>query len=524
MIVLFPPSLLGAVLLGLTLLLPRPLAAQVQPTVDTIIVTTENLFDHEEARANAVFRLANAIRITTRPWVVRREILLRAGEPYSAAAAAETRRNLRRLGIFRDVIVDTLRLGDSLAVHVRTFDGWTTRLDVGASSTGGTFTWAAGLWEENFLGRAMVVGAGYRQEPDRNALSGRLRIPRVGSTRVRTELLYEKLSDGRQGVFWIGVPFRAYGDRIGMDYEVRGLNRRVLQFRDGELFEEYRRTGLIQRATVAVAPIAGAGGYLRAGLQAQLRSEAYVTTADTALAPSDTLSGSVGAFGEWFVPRFKVVQRFGGFSRDEDIDLSARLRLGIWAAPSAFGYERGGVGPVVEAQVGFDAGPLFGRIIGVAQGLMTPAGVDSGQVQVRLAIGVLALPRQSTMLMVDAGIQKNPPPGLEFDLGHGKGPRAFGPHAFTGTRAAWGTLEHRVVVADELLGVLGLAVAGFVDYGGAWFPDQPARAGGNVGWGLRLGPTRATGQNVIRFDLARRFGDGPAGRGWVFSFGSGVPF
>jgi len=58
-----------------------------------------------------------------------------------------------------------------------------------------------------------------------------------------------------------------------------------------------------------------------------------------------------------------------------------------------------------------------------------------------------------------------------------------------------------------------------VDYGGAWYADEPARKGGNVGFGLRLGATRATGNNVGRFDLAYRFGDGITGSRWVFSFG-----
>jgi hypothetical protein len=41
---------------------------------------------------------------------------------------------------------------------------------------------------------------------------------------------------------------------------------------------------------------------------------------------------------------------------------------------------------------------------------------------------------------------------------------------------------------------------------------------------LRLGPTRATGTSVGRFDLAYRFGDGAAGGGWVFSVGRAVNY
>jgi hypothetical protein len=67
-------------------------------------------------------------------------------------------------------------------------------------------------------------------------------------------------------------------------------------------------------------------------------------------------------------------------------------------------------------------------------------------------------------------------------------------------------------------------VAGFVDYGGAWFADQPARHGGDVGIGIRSGATSATGSNVGRLDLAYRFGDGITGSRWVVSFGTAYQF
>jgi hypothetical protein len=129
------------------------------------------------------------------------------------------------------------------------------------------------------------------------------------------------------------------------------------------------------------------------------------------------------------------------------------------------------------------------------------------------------------VLHVQAGARKRPPPGAEFDLGHGLGPRGFQPHAFTGDRTIWGTLEHRVFAVDEFFGLLGVGFAAFFDYGGAWYDGQAMRFGGDVGVGLRLGATRATGTNVGRLDLAYRFGAGfGGGRRWVLSFGRSYPF
>jgi hypothetical protein len=72
--------------------------------------------------------------------------------------------------------------------------------------------------------------------------------------------------------------------------------------------------------------------------------------------------------------------------------------------------------------------------------------------------------------------------------------------------------------------LIGLGVAGFVDYGGAWYADQSPRVGGNVGLGLRMGGTTSTGPNVGRLDVAYRFGEGWSGSRWVVSFGQAYEF
>ena len=141
----------------LAMLAPR-LHAQA-PVIDTVIVITHDVFDAEEASRNTAFAIANALRFKTRPQVVRRELLFRPGQPYDSARVAESERNLRRLGLFRQVTIDTTRLNGKLAAVVETRDGWTTELQFNARSTGGEFTWSAGLEERDFLGVAAAVGA-----------------------------------------------------------------------------------------------------------------------------------------------------------------------------------------------------------------------------------------------------------------------------------------------------------------------------------------------------------------------------
>jgi hypothetical protein len=494
------------------------------PVVDTIVVVTRNVFGQEESRANFAFRLANALRVKTRPFVVRRELLFRVGEPYDSSLVAETQRNLRALGIFRDVAIDTVRVAGRLAVVVTTADGWSTQLQISMRFTAGTFSWSGGVIEQNFLGTASRAGVVYRDEPDRTAFTFLGATDRVFGTRMTLQGLYDDLSDGTRGGWNLGVPFRASLDRSAFGLPGYAGDERVLQYRDGAVAETYQRRSFIQSAHIAFAPVAGTRTYLRVGAIGLVRREEFILRTDTPLAIPDTVTGAVGVFGELSRLRFKVITHYNGFARDQDLDLSDRISVSAWVAPGFWGYPETGVGLGLGFQTGVSLGPNFMKLNASANGLFNSAGLDSGQVWVGATVASRFIPRSATVVHVEAAARKRAPPGAEYDLGHGSGPRVFGPHAFTGDRMLWLAAEHRAFLVDEIAGLFGVGLAAFVDYGGAWYDDQPRRLGGDVGFGLRIGSTRSSGQNVGRVDLGYRFGEGFDGGRWAMSFGQGFAF
>jgi hypothetical protein len=526
------PSALFRRLLSAFCLLPSalcPLLAQdggktSGPVIDSIVIVNHDVFDPDEARSSAFFRIANALHFTTRPYVIQRELLFEVGDRYDSARVEESLRNLRTLGIFRDVVADTVQHGDSVTVYLRTGDGWSTDLNLNGRSTGGTFSWSAGLLERNVLGSGAWAGITYRKEPDRTAVTLLGRWDRPLGSRLSVAGLYDDLSDGEVGQWAFARPFRALEDRAAFELQGAAARRDMLQFRNGQLSQVFRRRFFYQRGTFAYAPVASPGGYVRLSISGQVKREEYFPKADSLSAIPDTVTGSVGFFADLNRARYKVTTHYIGFDRDVDIDLSTRLLVGMWLAPTALGYDRGGIGPRGFFQTGAILGKQWMRFSAQANGLFTSAGLDSGQVWAGFTLVSQALRKSATVFHVEAMSRKGTPPGQEIDLGHGIGPRAFDVHAFTGERAVWGSIEHRAFVIDELFNLLGVGFAGFVDYGGAWYPDQPARFGGDIGAGIRFGATRSSGPNVGRLDVAYRFGDGFEGRRWVVVFGRGFFF
>ncbi|MEX1050231.1 MAG: hypothetical protein WD934_11590 [Gemmatimonadales bacterium] len=502
-----------------------PAAAQA-PVVDSIAIITEDIFADNEA-GNILFSLANALHIKTRTIVVRRELLFQTGAPYDSTAVAETARNLRRLGIFRLVSIDSVRVDGRLVVRVQTADGWSTSLDIGAGSTGDQFTWNVGLFENNLLGTATRGGGSYRQETDRTAWRVAGTVRRLGTSRIAIDGFYDDLSDGYRWFGWTGVPFRALQDPGALIVETDGSDRRIPTYREGLRAETFQERAAGLRLTAGMPVQRHGSGYVRVGLAAMVRRHALGFHADTLLPPpvtEDSVIGAVGPWIEWLSTRYQVVRHFNGFGRPEDLDLSTGVTLGLWVAPAQFGYVRGGLGPALRARTALPLGPHFVRFAAEAHGLWTSDGLDSATVIGRFTLGVRPAERHSTVLHVQAGAEQRPVPSLEFDLGSRRGPRAFQAHSFTGDRMFWGTLEHRWFIADNLGRLLGVGLAAFADFGGAWFDGDTPRTGGDVGLGLRLGPSRASGLNVGRFDLAWRWGDGVGSNHWVFSFGRAFVF
>jgi hypothetical protein len=204
--------------------------------------------------------------------------------------------------------------------------------------------------------------------------------------------------------------------------------------------------------------------------------------------------------------------------------LGATLRVGLVAAPKAFGYERNGLGPEIRGRVGGKLPGGFAYLELLANGLYTSAGLDSGTAQVAVTTVLQPGPRHVAVFHAEAGWRENPTPGEEFDLGLGSGPRAFGSHAFTGDRSVFLTAEYRYTVVDDLFNMVGLGIAGFVDHGGAWYAGSRRRLGWDAGIGLRLGASRSSVTDALRFDLARRFATDVESAGWVLTVGKGFAF
>lgn len=490
------------------------LAAQTDgspPTIDTIIIVNGNVFDQEDGAPDWVARLANGLHIPTRQWVIRRRLLLNRGDPFDRARVEESERSLRTLGVFRSVRLDTVRAepGGRLALRAVTSDGWSTQPQASFTTVGGDKTWDVGLIERNFLGTATELALVYGRNPDRRRLDFHFINPHFFGRRTLLTLHYSDLSDGHHGDWSFGLPFHETSASHSVETYGEMARERVLRFRDEALLDSTRhhlfRVGLIG----GIAVSANSHRYTRLWAGWEWRREDFGAT-DTSRVPYSVFTTVRAGINVGSV-RFRVLEYFNSFARREDVDLSPTLRAGF-VLQSGIGYELSGQTSAVWKR-GF-------AVLKVAAN-----GLDSTRTQAQLTVVSQDIPRHTLIAHAEGGLVTRPKPGAEFNPWVvQRGPRLFGVHDFTGTRTTWFVLEDRILVADDVLGLTAIGLAPFLDYGGAWYGDEPARQGGDVGMALRCGPTRAVRGEAAELAFGYRFGDGLRGKRWAFTLRKGFSF
>ena len=515
---------------ALTALLPSALSAQhaSPPDSSAIIHAIEirrlNIFAPSEART-FLPRLTNSLHRTTRAAVISRELLFKVGEPYDSAIVQETTRNLRSLGIFRRVLSDTVRGDSGLKVRVTTADGWSTRLIANLSSTGHSLVPVIGIADNNFFGTGTYVALRYRKNPDRSQVVATFSALRLLPDRMGISTQYEDRSDGWLAYASLFRPFYSLAARAGWGIAGDERKVRVLRFFDGsdEARDSLQRRYAIAYGSVALALHASSAGYLRVGVSGQARRDDYAAESrvDTL---GHTVTGAFGAFLQWRRAHYLVSTGLQGFGREEDIDVGTAISGGINLTPRGLGYPEDGIVPSVVFRAGFGRTDRFVQLYASTIGRFTGDGLDSGSVHLAATTFLRPGNRQLAVFHAARGWQRRPAPGAEFDLGLGLGPRAFRQHAFTGDRAFLTSAEYRYTLANEVLKVSAVGLAGFFDYGGAWYHDTPRRTGWDFGLGLRFGPTRTNNVRNTRLDFAYRAKNDAQKGGWVVIFGSGFSF
>jgi outer membrane protein assembly factor BamA len=504
--------------------------AQSGPRIRSIQIATENVF--EDAETSFLARVADALHSTTRDDVIRRELLFSEGEPFDPARAIESERNLRALGLFRSVAIETKPAGpDEVDVIVRTRDAWTMEVSGTLGRVGGRGKFGVGLEEANLFGTGKKLAVDFSSNSDRTSRQALYSDPNFLGRRLLLDLVYATNSDGERRHFELASPFRSLdsGSAAALAYEDVKRQTRIY---GGGL--EVARLGVDTRSYEISAgrritissdrPVAR----LSAGYR---REEASFTVerGEPGALPDDRTFGFFFARVDLLQPDFVVDRNVRSFSREEDFDAGRNISFELaYSAPILGAQESFAAALTVSQGARLRNGLLVGTI--TARSRAREGSVENTLVEAEVD-GYWKPPRLRDQTIVGR---------LLFSLGNrldrdvqlaadgGTGLRGYRMHAFTGDRRLIVNVEDRVPLTPELLHLFQLGAAVFVDAGYAWPADSPIRLSdlrADAGVGLRIALPRAARRSLIRLDVAYALRpDFQGRRGWLVSFSGSQPF
>lgn len=479
--------------------------------IGEIRIVPRNIFDTADPKEDkALFRLANALHIVTRPEVIRSALLFASGEPVSARVIDETERLLRTNHYVYDVQIRPLAVRAGVVdVEVLTRDTWSIDPGVSFGRAGGANQSSVRLREYNLLGSGVALGVTRTSTAERRATAYELSADRLFGTWGSVNLSHASASDGRRQSASVVRPFNEIDARWAAGASVSDDRRVDSVYDSGQVQSRFQRRE--RRAELFAGWSAGLvdGWAQRYTVGLTRREDGYAAAPGRvpppALPADQTLTVPYVRY-ELLEDRYERQFNRNLIGRPEffplGLNVSAQLGLASQGAGSsrtawlyAASLSRGFV-PDPERRVLASARVEGEWSEGLARRQQAGAAVQYYQPQG---------PRRLFFASAGADMLLRPDPTVRLELGGDNGLRGYPLRYQGGTRSVLLTAEQRFYTDLYLWQLFRIGGAAFVDVGRAW----GGSAGGaavpwlaDAGVGLRIFSVRSAFSNVLHIDLA----------------------
>lgn len=496
-----------------TLLLPPDEALERQGAViGEVVIRVGNVFDTDDpSEDNWLFRLANRLHAKTRPWVIREILLFRSGDPYSRRVLDESERLLREREEFYDAQIRPVAYdGRRVDVEVWVRDVWSITAGFGFGRAGGENRTHVKLQDLNLLGTGKSLTVERLSTVDRTTSLARYHDPNLAGTRLDLEAWYADRSDGSLRRFDLVRPFFSYEARWSAGIRSRS-ERRVdrLYFR-GQVTDRFRHQQ--ELAELSGGWSAGLVGRTtrRVTLGATYEEDRFAADPGgpvPVLLPRDRRLVYPWVGLEWVEEDFLETEDVDRIQRTEDLFLGGRRFIELGFSSTALGADRD--------RAVFEAGLRDGFRLGLGRFLIAIAqasGRWGGSGPENLVVGARGrfywrdFGRHLVLADLALDFARNLDRDNQLLLGGDNGLRGYPLRYQEGDRRFLLTLEQRFYTGWDLLHLVNVGAAVFIDVGRSWYPGRSRDPGSgvlrDVGFGLRLASSRSGGDAMVHVDLA----------------------
>ena len=479
--------------------------------IGEIRVVTDDVFDLDDPRENKyLYRLANRLHITTRPWLIERMLLFKTGDPVSRRVIDETERLIRSNARVYDVSIRPTRYENGVVdLVVRTRDTWTLSPDVHASRAGGVNTGGFSLKEANLAGTGTTIEVERKKDIDRTGSHFKLSHEHLFDGWTTMSIDRASLSDGSSLELQANRPFYSFDTHWAGGASYSRFERTDSLYQNGNVVGEYRHMARAYSAYTGWSAGRVGRWTSRYTVGANYAEDEYRPSASNpppVPIPADrTLAGPSISYS-LLEEDYLLVQNRERIRRPEYLSMGWASTVRLGRSVAAFGS--------TEQPWQLDASLSKGfRLAGDGQLLASTTysgqyGSTSGDVRSLAASTRYYRPQARSLLFffsANATTLKVASAANDLYLGGDNGVRGYPARYQAGTRSAVFTFEERYYTDWYPFNLFRVGWALYYDVGRAWGAELPNRTPGwlsNVGFGLRIANARTSFGNVLHIDLA----------------------
>jgi outer membrane protein assembly factor BamA len=484
----------------------------VSAVIGEITYEKKNVFDTTLPGENkSLFRLANRLHIITRDSVIRQQLLFAPGDLYTTRLVAESERLLRQNDYLYDVTVEPVKFDNGVVdIRVRTRDVWTLNPGISLSRGGGETSSGVKVAEGNFLGTGSSLRLGYKDTVDRQTTSFQFHDRNIGGSWTSLFLGLADNSDGHTTDIRLIRPFYALDTRRSAGATFFDNAQEVSFYDLGNKVAEYAQDSAVHSAFFGWSR-GLRDGWARRWTVGIVHDEQRFTTVPGGilpqLLPADRLLVYPFIGFEMLQDKFASTSNRDQIDRTEDFYMGTRLSVSIGLASDSTGSDRDSV------VYRFDASKGFGSIAKKALLLSSSINgrVDGGSTansEISLSARYYNQISNKRLFFMTLGGSRGQ--NLDLDnlavLGGDNGLRGYPLRYQVGDSKLLLTAEERYFTDWYPFRLFRVGGAMFADIGRSWGPgplgSEPVGWLKDVGIGLRLAPTRASGREIIHIDIA----------------------
>ncbi|MFZ5724351.1 MAG: hypothetical protein ACOY33_11910 [Pseudomonadota bacterium] len=469
--------------------------------------------ENDPGENNKTYRFINRMHIKTRNETVRKQILVREGDPVDDDLIRESERILRDADFLYDAMIlpgEVCPDGVTLLVVVR--DIWTLQPNASFKRIGGENSSAIGISDNNILGYGHSLSLSFASNSDRRGVIASYENKHLidGHTRLRFD--HGDNNDGKFNTVIFERPFYALDTRWSAGIAIDEFEQQETVEANGIVTNEYDHDAEYFEAFFGLSAGLRNDIARRVRLGLTHHTDTYFDQDPFFIdpLPADRILVYPWVEYESVENRFLTTSNLEQMFRNEDLQVGStwRLRVGYADDDQTESTVNAWIG-----QLNYTHTPGAG-LRNLTQGRATVNAVwnrDTGEAENTL-IGyrldyyhfIDERNRWYVTLRLDGGI--NLDTGRELTAGGNSDLRGYPSDWQRGDRRAVLSIERRHYYNLHLFNLFRIGTAAYIDAGRAWDSDddivQSEHVLSDIGIGLRINPSKASSNHVIHLNLA----------------------